>query len=112
MGYIKKGLFLILFLFLTLSFIKNAFEFWKNQNFYASYKIEYEEAKKTNTQLKTEKLRKSDLNEIEKTIRNKLNLMKENEIAIIIPVPSPSPTIIPTPTPLIYQQWVHLFGGF
>jgi len=46
---------------------------------------------------------------VEKNIRQKLNLLKPNEIAIILPKITPTPS----PTPIIknppYQQWWKLF---
>ena len=77
--------------------------------FYQNYLNDYEKEKRRNVELKTELLKKSDPNEIEKTIRNKLNLLKPDEVAIILKQPSPTPVII-TPTPLPnYLQWWEVF---
>ena len=70
---------------------------------------QYEEEKKRNISLKTQALKKSDPNEIEKTIRNKLNLAKLNEITIMIEDPTPTPKPIVTPVLPTYQQWYELF---
>lgn len=44
--------------------------------------------------------------ELERTIRNRLNLTKPGEVMIIVPHPTVKP-VSPTPTPLpVYQQWV------
>ena len=59
--------------------------------------------------LKTQLVKKSDTNEIEKTIRNKLNMLKQDEVAIILRQPTPTPLLI-TPTPLPnYLQWWQVF---
>lgn len=109
MGKVKRILFILFFLFLFSSLTKNAFEYRKNYSFYDSYKTEADQVKKRNTQLKTQLLKQSDPYEIEKTIRNKLSLLKPNEIAIILPQPSPTPRVfIPTPAP-VYRQWWDTF---
>lgn len=99
----------LLFLFLVFSLTRNLFEYKKNSSFYESYKNEYDKAKKENTSLKTQIIKNSDPNQVEKTIRNKLNLSKPDEVAVIIPNPTPT-TIAITPTPApAYQQWLNLF---
>ncbi len=109
MRMLKRGLLLLLFLFLISSLTRNLFEYKKNYSFYEDYKKEYEDARQKNTKLKTQILKKNDPNEIEKVIRNKLNLLRPNEIAVILPPPTPTP-IVTTPTPLpVYQQWLETF---
>lgn len=99
--------FLIVFLFSALT--KNIFDYRKNLRFYQSYKKEYELEKKENISLKTQILKKNDPDELEKTIRNKLNLSKPNEVTLIIPNPAPTPAVI-TPTPLPnWQRWYEVF---
>jgi cell division protein FtsB len=48
---------------------------------------------------------------VEKEARNKLNLSKEGEIAVILP--SVSPIVSPTPTPIDvspnWQKWIRVF---
>jgi cell division protein FtsB len=100
-------IFFLLFFFSLLT--KSFFEYEKNVSFYESYKKDYEREKKANTQLKTEVLKKNDPNEIEKTIRNKLNLLKEGEIAVIIPSPTPAPSTPSITPPPPYKQWLALF---
>ena len=109
MKLLRRGFLFLLFLFLISSLTRNLFEYKKNYSFYENYKKEYEEARQKKTRLKTEILKKNDPNEIEKIIRNKLNLLRPNEIAIILPQPTPTPLIF-TPTPLpVYQQWLETF---
>lgn len=98
-----------LVVFFLISLTRNLTEYRKNLAFYSGFKQKYEEEKKRNTSLKTQALKKSDPNEIEKTIRNKLNLAKPNEITIMIqdPTPTPIPTITPDIPP--YKQWYTVF---
>lgn len=92
-----------------MSLTKNIVEYQKNLAFHEDYKQEYLKAKKHNEELKTEYVKTQDSYEFEKTVRNKLNLHKKNEIILIVPEPTPT-TYIPTPTPLPnYQQWIDVF---
>lgn len=59
--------------------------------------------------LKTQILKEKDPNEIEKTIRNKLNLSQPNEVIIMVPSPTPTPTIAITPTIPVYKEWAQAF---
>ena len=77
--------------------------------FYKGYKEAAEAEKKRNIQLKTQKLQKTSIREVEKTIRNKLGLLQPSEIAVIIPPPSPSPTPAITPQIPVYKQWLSVF---
>jgi len=77
--------------------------------FYKGYKEAAEAEKKRNIQLKTQKLQKTSIREVEKTIRNKLGLLQPSEIAVIIPLPSPSPTPAITPQIPVYKQWLSVF---
>ena len=107
----KRILYAIIVLFLFFSLTKNLFDYSSSVQFYESYKKDYEEQKKKNLYLKTHILISKDPNELEKTIRNKLNLTKEGEVAIIVPEPTIAP-ITPTP-PLLpnYQRWWNVFFG-
>jgi cell division protein FtsB len=109
MQIVKTAFFIFLFFFFFTSLTTNFFEYRKNITFYDSFRKEYEKEKTKNTELKTRILKSSDPNEIEKTIRNKLNLLQEDELVVIMPMPTPTP-FIPTPTPMpIYRQWVKTF---
>lgn len=99
--------FLVLFFLFSLS--RNFFEFQRNLGFYEEYKQEYEAAKQRNNQLQTELVKAKDPYMVEQTIRNELNMLKADEVAVLIPEPSPTPTVItPTPQPS-YQQWWDRF---
>ena len=109
MKLIRRVVFFLLLLFFFSSLTKNLFDYRRRLSFYEEYKRDFEKEEKRNIELKTEVLKKSDPNEIEKTIRNKLNLLKPDEVAIILKQPSPTPVVI-TPTPLPnYLQWWKVF---
>src|SRR3989344_6619591 len=109
MKILRKVVFFLLLLFFLSSLTKNLFDYRSKVSFYQSYLKDYEKEKKRNIELKTQLLKKSDPNEVEKTIRNKLNLLKPDEVAIILKQPTPTPIII-TPTTLPnYQQWWNVF---
>ncbi len=98
-----------LLIFLFFSLIKNLFDYQSKLSFYQSYKDNYEAEKKENIELKTQIVKKNSVNEVEKTIRNDLNLLRPNEVAIIIPSPTPEPNLLtPTPEPP-YLKWWRLF---
>jgi cell division protein FtsB len=106
---IKNALMGIISIFLLFSLIKNFSEYQKNIKFYHSFKSDFEAAQQKNNKLRTEIVKENDPSELEKTIRNKLNLLKPNEIAIIVPTPTPTPFVAtPTPPP-VYKQWVEVF---
>jgi cell division protein FtsB len=109
MKLIKNGLFIFLVLFLFSSLLKNLFSYKSKLQFYQQFKEDFDKEKKHNIELKTEVVRKKSQEEIEKTIRNDLNLLKDNEVALILPSPTKAPSQI-TPTPLPnWQQWWQLF---
>lgn len=109
MKVIKKIFFILLIIFLFSSLIPNIVNYKNKISFYQQTKKEYENEKKKQIELQTEIVKKKSSYEVEKTIRNKLNLLKENEIALIIP----SPTFIPKPTPTSilknWQKWWQVF---
>lgn len=109
MGSVKKLFLLLVLFFLIFSLLKNFFEYRKNFQFYNNYKTGLDEQKKRNLELQTRRLQKTSLSEIEKTIRNKLGLLKPGEVSIIIPLPSPSSTPAITPPLPVYKQWWNVF---
>jgi len=85
------------------------FDYRNKLQFYQQYKGEYDKEKKANITLKTEVLKKTSNTELEKTIRNKLNLLRPDEVAVMLPSPTPIPIIsIPIPLP-VWKQWWKLF---
>ena len=109
MNTLRRIFFFILLLFLATSFLRNALDIKRNYPVFQNSKKEFEELKQKNAQLKTQIVKQKSLSEVEKTIRNKLNLSKEGELVVIIPQPSPTPTPIIVPTLPIYKQWANLF---
>lgn len=107
----KRVLYIIIVLFLFFSLTKNLFDYGSSVQFYEGYKKDFEDQKKKNLVLKTSILKLKDPNELEKTIRNKLNLTKEGEVAIIVPEPTKAlKAPSPTPAPFYLQWWNALFG--
>lgn len=109
MKRLKQIIFAIIVIFLFFSLTKNVFDYRKTLDFYQGFRRDYEEEKKKNVTLRTDVLKNRDQSQIEKTIRNKLNLLKPGEIAVIIPEPIPTPVAIrPTPAP-VFMQWFNAF---
>ncbi|PIV09613.1 hypothetical protein COS31_04725 [Candidatus Roizmanbacteria bacterium CG02_land_8_20_14_3_00_36_15] len=109
MRWLKNIFLIFLIIFFSSSLIRNVVNYQNRIAFLKRFKSEVEKEKKKKLTLQTEILKKSDFYELEKTIRNKLNLARPDEVAIILPPPTPTPTII-TPTPLPnWQQWWQLF---
>lgn len=111
MQTVRKTMLVLLSIFLFFSLTKTIFDYRNTLTFYQGFKNEYETVNHNHIALQTKILRASDQNEIEKTIRNKLNLLKENEIAVIVPLPTPT-VFVPTPTPAPpYRQWEEVLVG-
>lgn len=109
MGLFKRLMIALLFIFLLSSLIKNFIEYRKNYSFYEEFRNEYEKTKRENIIIKTQIIKNNDIGQIEKTIRDRLNLLKPNEIALIIPNPTPTPIVV-TPIPFpVYKQWWNIF---
>ncbi len=105
----KKILLGALSLFVLFSLVRNLTNYYSTQKFYESYKADYEKAKKRNVELRTQALKNSDPEQIEKVIRNSLNLARPDETVIILPHPTPTVSV-PTPTPKpVYLQWADVF---
>jgi len=106
---IKKAVFVLVLVFLATSLVKNIYNYYDKQQFYNDYKDTLKKEASKNISLKTQILKKGDPNELEKTIRNKLNLSKEGETVVVLAMPSPTPVmVIPTPLPN-WQKWWNVF---
>lgn len=102
----------LLSLFFLVSLTRNFFEYRRNLQFYESYKQNYEQVKHRNNELKSELVKNKDPYQVEKTIRDRLNLSKGKEVAVLMNEPSPTPTVLtPTPIPNHVQWWNTLFGN-
>ncbi len=109
MKLIKNIVLLFLLIFLFSSLLRNLFGYKSKLQFYQQFKQNFDRERKRNIELKTEVVRKKSQEEIEKTIRNNLNLLKDNEVALILPSPTKTPISI-TPTSLPnWRQWWELF---
>lgn len=110
MHTIRTVLIVVFFFFLVFALSKNIVDYRRNIKLHQTLKTEFENTKKENIKLKTNVLRYNDPDELEKTIRNKLNMVKEDEVAIIVPEPTPAP-VRPTPTSSQpYRQWLRFFN--
>ena len=110
MKTVRSALIVMFFLFLLFALSKNIVDYRRNIKLHQTLKSEFEEEKKENIKLKTNILRYNDPDELEKTIRNKLNLVKDKEVAVIIAEPTPSAQRI-TPVPQQpFKQWLAVFG--
>ncbi len=109
MKLLKQVVVFFLLLFLLSSLLRNILSYHDKIRFYQDFKNNYDQEKKENISLQTEILKKKSYSELEKTIRDKLNLLQPGEIAITIPTPTPGiSTITPTPAPN-WQQWWNVF---
>jgi len=112
MKLIKNIVFILLLFFLFSSLLQNLFSYKSKLDFYQQFKQNFDKEQKRNIELKTEVVRKKSNEEIEKTIRNDLNLLKDNEIALIIPSPTKTPvSVTPTLAPNWKQWWELYFKG-
>lgn len=109
MKNVRKAFFLILAVFLIASLTKNIFDYYQKVQFYKGFEKEYQKERKNNITFKTQILKNSDAHEVEKTLRDQLNLSKEGEYTVLIPTPTLNP-IQPTPAPQpVYIQWWQTF---
>jgi hypothetical protein len=108
----QKALNLLLILiaiFLGISLTRNIFSYSDKIRFYNELKAEHDQEKALNKKLKSDVSKSSDYFHIERQIREKLNLLQEDEVALIIPEITPSPTPQPMVEKKPYQMWAELF---
>lgn len=109
MSKIKKIIFLFFAIFFIYSLFPNILNYKNKLDFYNQIKKDYEKEVKKNIELKTRIAKQKSTDEIEKNIRNNLNLTRENEVIVIMP----SPKFIPSPTPTLilknWQKWKEVF---
>jgi len=109
MKLIKNIAIFLLVIFLFSSLLKNLFTYSSKLQFFQQFKQDYDKEVKQNIELKTQVVQKKSPEEVEKTIRNDLNLLKNNEIALIIPSPTKVPQTVVLPPKSNWQQWWELF---
>jgi len=105
----RKVVFIIVLLFLVISLLRNVSDYQRNISFYDQIKNNFDKASQENKALKVHKQAGSSPFEIEKNLRNKQNLIREDELIVIIPSPSVVPTSYVRPTDAPYRQWLQLF---
>lgn len=109
MSFLKNVGIGLVVVFIFFSLIKNIFDYQKKLLFFQEFKKEAKSEQDKNTALKTAVLKSSDINKIEKTIRDKLSLSRKGEEVVILARPTPTPIMLtPTPAP-VWRQWWGVF---
>jgi len=108
MHRIKNIIVVFLALLFAASLSKNILSYKDKHGFYGEIKQEYKEELETNKKLKSELKKNSDSYVVEKEIREQLQLLKPNEVAIILPNITIQPTPTPTPEKKPYEEWRDL----
>lgn len=112
-NFIKKIVLFFLFFFIVFSLTKNIFDYKNKISFFQQLKSEFVNETEKNKKLKAELAKTNDYYYLEKNIREKLNLVKPNEIVVILPKTEPQKVknkeTIRKPT---YTQWLELFLNY
>jgi cell division protein FtsB len=108
-SYIKNAIFIFIAATLILSLSKSLFEYKNKLNIYTQYQKETTKLKEERKNLQSGLKKNTDSSYLERQVREKLNLLKPGEKAIIIPQITIIPETTPTPTPPAYRQWINLF---
>lgn len=82
---------------LVTSLVRNSTTLMNNMPFYNQLKAEYEREQMRNNELKLSSAKARNPLELEKLLRNKLGLVKDNEQIVVIPKNRPSHTPSPSP---------------
>lgn len=106
---IKNILFFFIAISLIFSLSKNILDFKSKQDFSSEIQSELKKAEIENAQLKSSRTKAKDPYEVEKILRNKLNLTRPGEYILILPTPELSPSPTPTPIQQPYKQWLEVF---
>lgn len=108
--FFKKLVLFFLFFFIVFSLTRNIFDYKNKIAFFQQLKSEFINEKEKNKKLKAELAKTNDYYYLEKNIREKLNLVKPNEIVVILPKIQPQKVknkkTIRKP---IFAQWLELF---
>lgn len=108
MRLIKNVIITGIAILLIISLSKNIFSYKDKLSFYQDFQTEYDEELQTNKELKSELKKSADSYYVEKEIREQLQLLKPNEVAVIMPAITISPTPSPTPPKKPAEQWYDL----
>ena len=96
-------------LFILYVLTRNVFDYTDKLHYYEQYKERYNKEKNQNLKLKTQIAKQNDPSELEKTIREKLNLLRPDEVDILLPSPTPTPPVyVPTESPN-WIKWRDVF---
>lgn len=95
---------------LIVSLTGNIFDYQQKIKFFEQYKKELTEKEEKNKELKSEAVKAKDYYQVEKKIREKLNLLRPDEVAVILPQETPTPTPTPKQEKPPLRQWIELFG--
>ncbi|EKE13803.1 MAG: hypothetical protein ACD_12C00810G0001, partial [uncultured bacterium] len=98
MRILKNTFLLFLAIFLIFPLSKNVFDYLKKIKFYDEFQKDYQKEMEKNKKLKSEIAKTKDYYTVEKNIRDKLNLLKNDEISLILP------KIVPFPTPILEKK--------
>lgn len=105
----KKIVFLIGAFGLIYSLGRSIFDYHDKLNFYKAYQDQYNQALQKRLKLKSEIAKAADYYVVERSIREKLNLLQPDEMTIILPQPTVNPTPMPEVKKPALKQWVELF---
>lgn len=106
---IKNVIFTIISAMLLYSLSKSLFTYKDKLSFYDQYSVEQQKLADENKQLKSNIKKAQDSYFVEQQLREKLNLLKKDEVAIILPQQTPTPTPPPFVDKPTWQQWKDLF---
>ena len=106
---LKTSIIIILTVILLISLIKNVVDYQQKLSLFSQSDREYQKLANESKSLKSELKKNSDPSYTEEKIRNQLNLLKRNEVAVIVPTIKLTPTPTPTPIKSPSQQWIELF---
>ena len=93
---------------LLVSLSKTIFSYKDKRDFFREYDDDYKAELEMNKKLKSELKSSSDSYIVEKNIREQLQLLKPNEVAVILPSIKVEPTPTPTPMKKPYEEWLDL----
>lgn len=108
--FFAKSISFVVGIFLIYALSKNIVDYQKKITFFEKYKQELATEQEKNKQLKSGIAASKDYYSVEANIRQKLDLFKPDEIAVIIPRPTPSPHPTPQPQRPPSQLWWQLFS--
>lgn len=101
-------LIVLIALFLGASLTRNIFSYKDKVRFYNDLQAEHDKETTRNKKLKSDASKSTDYFYVERQIREKLNLLQEDETSLIIPEITPSPTPAPDIEKKPYEMWADL----